>query len=149
MHCFNNYKLNVGPKSDGTFSEHDIKSLIRIGKWYKKVREAFDDTVPATSIITQATNFMKDEVLLTRKGNNLYVHLYKDIQTTAVILKPLDILPKKAVLLNNGQELETRVDLLPSHHRERPYLRIRNIPTNEITDEVLIIKLEFDESINE
>jgi alpha-L-fucosidase len=92
---------------------------------------------------------MKDEVMLTRKGNNIYVHLYKDIQTTAVILKPLDILPKKAILLNNGQELEARVDLLPSHHRERPYLRIRNIPTNEITDEVLILKLEFDESVNE
>ena len=144
-----NYQLNVGPKPDGTFSEKDVQALRRIGKWYNKVKEAFEDTIPATTIITQATDNMKDEVLLTRKGNNIYVHLYKDLQTTAVILKPLDILPKKATLLNNGQELEVRVDLIPSHHRERPYLRIRNIPTNEITDEVLIIKLEFDESVND
>ena len=52
-------------------------------------------------------------------------------------------------LLNNGQELEARVDLLPSHHRERPYLRIRNLPTNEITGEVLVIKLEFGDSVND
>ncbi len=144
-----NYQLNVGPKADGTFSSKDLQALKTIGNWYQRVKEAFNGTVPATSIITQATENMKDEVLLTRKGNNLYVHLYKDIQTTAVILKPLDILPKRATLLNNGQELEARVDLLPSHHRERPYLRIRNLPTNEITGEVLVIKLEFDDSVND
>ena len=145
-----NYQLNVGPRADGTFDPKDIRALQKVGKWYKKTREAFEGTVPATTIITQTKHEMKDEILLTRRGNTIYVHLYKDIQSTAVILKPLDKLPKKATLLNNGQELEARVDYLPSLYRDHhPFLRIRDLPTNEITDEVLIIKLEFDESIND
>lgn len=143
-----NYLLNVGPRADGTFDERDIRSIRTLGDWYAKVKESFENTVPATTIITQATENMRDEVLLTRRGNTIYVHLYKDIQCSAVILKPLNILPVKAVLLNDGRELEVRVDLLPSHHRERPYLRVRNIPVNEYNHEVMVIRLDFDESVN-
>ncbi len=143
-----NYLLNVGPRADGTFDERDIRSIRTLGDWYAKVKESFEDAVPATTIITQAIDNMRDEVLLTRRGNTIYVHLYKDIRCSAVILKPLNILPVKAVLLNDGRELEVRVDLLPSHHRERPYLRVRNIPVNEYNHEVMVIRLDFDESVN-
>lgn len=40
------------------------------------------------------------------------------------------------------------MDLLPSHHRERPYLRIRGVPVNEYNHEVMVIRLDFDESVN-
>ncbi len=119
-----------------------------LGNWYARVRESYEDAYPATTIITQATDNMRDDVLLTRRGNTIYVHLYKDMQCSAVILKPLNILPTRAVLLNDGRELETRVDLLPSHHRERPYLRISGVPVNEYNHEVMVIRLDFDESIN-
>ncbi len=143
-----NYLLNVGPRADGTFDERDIRSIRMLGAWYARVRESYEDAYPATTIITQATENMRDEVLLTRRGNTIYVHLYKDIQCSAVILKPLNILPTRAVLLNDGRELETRVDLLPSHHRERPYLRLRGVPVNEYNHEVMVIRLDFDESVN-
>ncbi|NMB97803.1 MAG: glycoside hydrolase [Clostridiaceae bacterium] len=138
-----NYLLNVGPKADGTIAPENIRMLRKIGKWYKTVFEAFDGTYPASCLTTN------DDVLLTKKDNTVYVHLWKEPEVNRVILEPLDILPKKAILLNNGQELECRVDITPWHWREIPYLRIRNIPVDEMTDTVLVVKLEFDESINE
>jgi len=138
-----NYLLNVGPRADGTISPENIKMLRKIGNWYKTVFEAFDDTYPASYLTTN------DDVLLTKRDNTVYVHLWKEPEVNRVILKPLDILPKRAILLNNGQELECRVDVTPWLWKEKPYLRIRNIPVDEMTDTVLVIKLEFDESINE
>ncbi len=140
-----NYQLNIGPKPDGTISEKDIKGLKKIGNWYNTVKESFTDTRPASYLVDPEA---KDDVLITKDKNIIYVHLYKAPQTEAVILKPLDIMPDKVTLLNNGQELEAKVDITPWHWQEKPYLRIRNIPVNEFTDTVLVIKLEFDESIN-
>ena len=152
-----NYQLNVGPKPDGTIAEEDVRALEAIGKWYSTVKEAFVGTVPASWLVEKdeivmgdgQKTILRDEFLVTRKGNTLYIHLYRDPQSTAIVLKPLDIMPKKAILLNNQQELEARVDVTPWHWREKPYLRIRNLPVNELSDTVMIVKLEFDESINE
>lgn len=146
-----NYMLNVGPKADGTLDERDIRTLKRIGDWYNRVKEAFEDAIPATSMITDnIVTPMRDPMLLTRRGNTIYVHLYKDAEADGIVVKPFDKLPLKATLLNNGQELEACVNMPPTLHREgREYLRIRNLPVNEITDEVLIIKLEFDDVLCE
>lgn len=142
-----NYKLNVGPMADGTWSETDRRMLKRIGSWYRRVRESYGDAQPATTMIIQSEYYQnpRDDVLLTRRGNNVYVHAYKDLQASAIVLRPLIQLPKRAVLLNNGQELQVGIDMLPSFWREKPYLRIRGLPVDSITDEVLIVKLEFGE----
>jgi alpha-L-fucosidase len=145
-----NYMLNVGPKADGTLDEYQVDMLRQIGDWYNRVREAFGDAIPATSMITDVTNTMRDNVLLTRRGNTIYVHLYEDTVTNGVVLKPFDVLPLKATLLNNGQPVETVVNMPPSLHRDgRKYLRLRNLPTDKILDEPLIIKLEFDPALCE
>jgi alpha-L-fucosidase len=146
-----NYMLNAGPKADGSFDDRDINSLNRIGKWYNKVKEAFaPDTYPATTMITD--NFsgivMKDNVLLTRTKNIVYVHVYEDPATNSVSLKPFTAYPKKATLLNTGEPVETLVNKTPGYHQEdRAFLRLRNLPINIINDEPLVIKLEFDSSI--
>ncbi len=142
-----NYKLNVGPKPDGTWPDQDLKMLRRIGDWYGRCREAFGDAQPATTMVIQSDLYRnpRDEVLLTRRGNDVYVHLYRDPQASAVVLRPLIQQPKRATLLNDGRELEAGVDLVPFYWREKPYLRIRGLPVDEITDEVMIIKLEFAE----
>ena len=84
-------------------------------------------------------------MLLTRRGNTLYVHLPRHPRGNRVQLKPNDVLPRRAVLLNTGQELEARVDLLPSNHVEKKaHLRVRGIPANALTNTVMVLKLEFD-----
>lgn len=136
-----NYLLNVGPDANGVIPEESQRIIRSIGNWYTKVREAFDDTVPASDMTTDGN------VLLTRKGNVLYAHILIPAVSTSIVLAPIDILPNKAVLLNTGEELETRVDITPYLYKEKPYLRIRGIPADSLTGEVAVIKLEFDETI--
>ena len=140
-----NYKLNVGPMPDGRWSEKDRAILKKLGSWYGRCKEAFGDAQPATTMLVQSPNYAnpRDDVLLTRRGNDIYVHACNDLQTSAIILRPLIQQPVRATLLNNGQELETGVDLVPFFWREKPYLRIRGLPVDTLSDEVLVVKLEF------
>ncbi len=37
------------------------------------------------------------------------------------------------------------MDLVPTNHIEhKPYLRLRNLPVNDLANTVLVVKLEFD-----
>jgi len=133
------YVLNVGPRADGTIPARDAQLLRRIGKWYRVVREAFDGAEPASGMTDNR------DVLLTRKGNDLYVHLFRDPTTEQILLKPIDTVPRKATLLNTGKPVEARVDLVPTRWEEKKAcLRLRRLPVNRLANTVLVIKLEFD-----
>lgn len=152
-----NYLLNVGPKADGTIAGEYTDALKVIGNWYKSVKEAFDDTYAVPDMfwedsydgISGGEKHVRDRFLTTKKGNTIYIHLYNDIQSSGLILRPFDILPDSAILLNNGQKIDFTVDITPWHFREKPYLRLRNIPVNDFSGEVMIIKLEFSDALNE
>lgn len=138
-----NYLLNVGPTADGDISEESRRLVRTVGTWYRSVREAFDGPEPASDMTDNP------DVLLTRRANTLYVHLYREPRTTRVLLRPIDILPRRATLLNTGQQVEARVEYIPSQFLERgnraPFLRLRDIPVDEHQDEVLVIRVEFDQ----
>ena len=134
-----NYLLNVGPAPDGTIPKPASAILKRIGKWYHAVKESLAGVVPCSQLTTNR------DVLLTRKGNTLYVHLQKDPLTEAVKLKPLARVPKRATLLNTGQSVECSLAMVPSGHKEqRGWLRLRKLPVNQLANTVLVVKLEFD-----
>jgi alpha-L-fucosidase len=144
-----NYQLNVGPKPDGTIGEHDVKLLARIGDWYRRVGEAFGDA-EACSYLTLGAGadlVRYDRALLTRRGRKIYVHTPFELQTSGIMLHPIKTRPSRAILLNDGRELETVVDVTPWRWRERPALRILDLPADEITDEPLVVSLEFPESL--
>jgi alpha-L-fucosidase len=135
-----NYLLNVGPKGDGTIPPESVAILERISKWYQAVKESLEGTVPASHLTSNRN------VLLTRRGNDLYVHLISDPVGEAVKLKPLATLPRKATLLNDGRNIPCSVALVPSEHVEQGrYLRLCKLPVNEHANTVLVVKLEFDE----
>ncbi|MCE5218087.1 alpha-L-fucosidase [bacterium] len=135
-----NYLLNVGPTADGRIAEKPAAILKRLGKWYRSVRESFEEVEPASSLAANR------EVLLTRRGNTVYVHLYRDPVGEAVKLKPLAVTPRKATLLNTGEPVDFAVDLVPSDHVEhKPYLRLRGLPVNEWAKSVLVVRLEFED----
>lgn len=136
-----NYLLNVGPKPDGTIPDRAAAILRRIGQWHRAVRESLTG-VPASHLTSNRS------VLLTRRGQTLYVHLVKDPLADSVKLKPLAVLPRSAVVLNTGQPVECAVDVVPSEHVEQGrYLRIRGLPANEQSNTVLVVKLEFDPGV--
>ena len=135
-----NYLLNVGPTPAGTIAQEAAAILKRIGRWYHAVKESLEDVTPA-SCYTVNRN-----VLLTRRENALYVHLFKEPTSAAVKLKPIQVAPRRATLLNTGAAVDFAVDLLPSEHVEhKPCLRLRKLPVNEMADTVLVVKLEFDQ----
>lgn len=137
-----NYLLNVGPRADGTFPPEGERILRAIGAWYHSVKEAFDGTVPASELTSNR------DVLITRRGDTLYVHLYTVPASTAVVLNPLAVRPRRATLLNTGAEVEARVDMLPRFHEQRTEcLRLRNLPVNELAGTALVVKLEFDPGV--
>jgi len=137
-----NYLLNIGPKANGTIQNEFVNTLKKIGLWYKSVSESFYDAEPASEFTEN------QEVFLTRKNNNIYVHLNPDPISNSLKLNPINIMPKKALLLNDNRELECVVDSdTQLYFNAVDALRIRNIPVNEFNNEVMVIKLEFDNLI--
>lgn len=60
-------------------------------------------------------------------------------------LKPLELAPRRATLLNTGERVDFAVDLVPSEHVEhKPCLRLRKLPVNQHANTMLVVKLEFD-----
>jgi alpha-L-fucosidase len=134
-----NYLLNIGPTGEGVIPPESVAILQRIGQWYRQVRESLEGVEPASQLSSNRN------VLLTRRANTLYVHLHRDPTSEAVKLKPLNMAPRRATLLNTGQPVEFAVDLVPSEHVEqKPYLRLRKLPVNELANTVLVVKLEFE-----
>jgi alpha-L-fucosidase len=145
-----NYMLNVGPTALGNISDEYTEALNKIGAWYSNIREAFDGAEPSSYILGNDTGMNAetgtsryDSVLLTKKDRSIYVHVYQDLQSSGVMLHPLNNLPKRAVVLNNGQEIKSIVDVVPWRYQDRPALRLVNVPVNEITDEPIVIRLDF------
>ena len=106
--------------ADGTIPHEAAAILGRIGDWYHAVEESLEGVVPASHLTANRN------VLLTRRGNTLYVHLCDDPVGEAVQLKPIAVAPRRATLLNTGRPVQCVVDLPPSSFCEqKPYLRLR------------------------
>ena len=135
-----NYLLNVGPDGEGHIPPEAAALLKRIGSWYSRVSESLVDVTPVSHWTANR------DVLLTRRDHTLYVHLYRDPAGDAVKLKPINLAPRRATLLNTGEPVEFVVDVPPSEHAgQQPVLRLRHLPVNKMANTVLVVKLEFDE----
>jgi alpha-L-fucosidase len=88
--------------------------------------------------------------MLTRRDRTLYVHLAYDPPGDGVKLKPINVLPKRATLLNTGKPVAFVMNLTPADHKEhRAYLRLMHLPVNKLANTVLVVKLEFDRPLEE
>ena len=135
-----NYLLNVGPRADGTLPSEATRIVDVVGQWYQRVREAIENVEPASELTENR------DVLLTRRGHTLYVHLHTPPKGTAVVLAPLATQPRSATLLNTGEPVQTRLERLPERWQDPgPCLRLYNLPVNEHPDTALVVKLEFDQ----
>ncbi len=138
-----NYLLNAGADADGRFPRPSRDILDKIGRWMQVARESFDGCEPAGNL-TENRN-----VLLTKSGNSIYVHLNRRPETNGVPLHPLAVMPERATLLNDGRDVEFRVVHLPSTFKQQvKQLYLRNLPIEEFSDEVLIVKLEFESELS-
>lgn len=139
-----NYLLNVGPMADGTIPAESLEILKRTGKWYSAVKESLEDVNPASSLTSNRN------VMLSSRDNTLYVHINKELPGNVVKLKPVNVAPVRATLLNDGRNIEFVVRFSPSDHLEqKAYLNLINLPVNELCNTVPVIKLEFDRPLSE
>lgn len=139
-----NYLLNVGPTGEGLIPSESAAILKRIGKWKKLVDESFDNTQ------TDSVLLAIPGVYVTKNMQTMYVHLNKATVGNGVKLKPINVLPVRATLLNTGKKIDCEVNLCPSDHiSQQPYLRLRNLPVNDLSNMVLVAKLEFDRPLEE
>lgn len=137
-----NYLLNVGSTGEGIIPAEPAAILRRIGKWKKQVDEAFHDVEFDAEFLTST------DLLVTKRERTIYIHLNKLPLGSGVKLKPINVMPTKAILLNTGQPIDCVVTLSPSDHAtQQPYLRIRNLPVNDALNTVLVAKLEFEKPL--
>jgi alpha-L-fucosidase len=138
-----NYLLNIGPKADGTIPPEAKKMLEGIGDWYHRVKESFEGTEPASELM------QRDDFLLTRNNNILYVHLHNDLTSTGITFNPVSVLPVHAEILNTGETLNMSLDIMPElchvGGQSQEYLHISNIDVNQKIGEVVILKLVFND----
>jgi len=133
-----NYLLNVGPTAEGLIPEESFMILKRLGKWYHSVEESYKNVDQAVQLVSNR------DVMVTYRGKSVYIHFNKGLTGNGFKLKPLSVLPEKAILLNNNKSVDCVVDLSPSDHIEqKKYLRLRNLPANEMANSVMVVKLEF------
>lgn len=135
-----NYLLNVGPDARGRIPAPQRRILRTVGSWYGRVREAFDGTTLASDLSSNR------QVLLTRRGDTVYVHLNECPKTTAVVLRPLNVLPRSATLLNTGAPVACDLNRLPALHAEpvTTALRLYGLPVQRLAGQVPVVRLEFD-----
>jgi alpha-L-fucosidase len=132
-----NFLLNVGPAADGTIPGSYADVLRRVGSWYAGVREAFDDAEAVSALTSNSA------VLLTRRGDTLYVHCPNGLDSSSLELRPLARKPRRATLVNSGVAIDSVVDKTPYGFRDPECLRLRGIQVNELAGKVAIFKLEF------
>jgi alpha-L-fucosidase len=136
-----NYLLNVGPTGEGLIPKESSSILERISKWYLPVKESFVNVTAVPKLVQSR------DVLITARDRTVYVHFNKVPAGIGFKMKPVNVMPVKATLLNNNSPVECVVDMSPSDHLEqKPYLRLRNLPANEYANQVLVVKLEFKDS---
>lgn len=137
-----NYLLNVGPTSEGLIATEASAILKRIGKWYHSGIESFEKVLPVTSLLKE------NLVSITRRDQTFYIHFNKETMADGFSLQPINVLPKKATLLNDGREVECVLTAIAGDYPdEKKYLRLQNLPVNELSNTVLIVKLEFGEKL--
>jgi alpha-L-fucosidase len=133
-----NYLLNVGPTAEGLIPDESYLILERLGEWYLSVEESYSNVEPAPQLI------ISKDVFVTTRDKIVYVHFNKGLTGNGFKLKPIDVMPVKATLLNNGKRVECVVDMSPSDHLDqKKYLRLRNLPSNEMANSIQVVKLEF------
>ncbi len=133
------YLLNVGPDANGRIPEVASAILSEIGDWYGRTYEAFSDTQPCSELTTNP------DVLMTRRGNMIYVHLRNPVKSNAVVLPPLSEMPSEAVLLNTGDALDCSIDVLPGYWKDNLHmLRIKGLRQELLNGgETLVVRLRF------
>jgi alpha-L-fucosidase len=133
-----NYLLNVGPDASGQIPHRAVSRLDAIGDWYQRVRDSYQ---------AELADGLADDprLLLTRRDNTLFVHLTERPITASAKLWPFAQTPRRATLLNDGRPVEFEVSTQPRQYNGQQ-LKLHNLPIEEFCDEVIVVRLDLQDS---
>jgi alpha-L-fucosidase len=135
-----NYLLNAGPDAGGGFGPSARRLLTGIGDWLRRAgRESLwqVDPVPV---------FDNSDLLLTGRGDSLYVHFPRGVTATGLSLYGITQAPRRATLLTTNHRLHAAIESIPAMFRRRhkTALHLSGIPVDTLAREAIVVKLEFD-----
>jgi alpha-L-fucosidase len=135
-----NYLLNVGPKSDGTIPKESREIMAKVGRWYKDVRDSYRNVQTIQNMVK------RNNAVVTRREDTLFIHFPKGLDANGVDLAPIGILPETAVVMNTGTILKTRLELMPKNalKSKKETLHVWGIPADELANEGVVLRLEFE-----
>lgn len=120
-----NFLLNVGPTAEGVIPQESVVRLLEIGKWLKRNGEAIYGA--------EAGPIRTDCLRSTKKGNHIYLHLYKWMTSLKVNLKEE---VKSAYLLSHPDMPELKFQ------QDTRELRIE-LPANPPEQSVSVVALKI------
>ena len=132
-----NYLLNVGPRPDGAIPPEAAALLTQVGAWHERVRESIAGTEPAPGMVANP------EILTTRRGDTLYLHLPNGLSATGLCLPPLRARPQRAILLNTGAPVRAEVEQPPSMFRKGACLHLSGLPADGLRGQAAVFRLDF------
>ncbi len=134
-----NYLLNVGPKADGTIPGPALDVLRAAGDWYRTVRESY------RGCVTDERLSGDNGVLVTRRGDTVYLHYPDGVSATGVSVFPAGRLPRRARVLGSDAALSSELAVLPRDWQTgRQSLHVFGIPAECRTGMPLVIRLDFE-----
>ena len=135
-----NFLLNVGPKADGSLPGEVCGIVAKVGAWYRRVRESYHNATTEPWLVDG------EKVFVTRRGRTVYIHCAGGLDKTGLDLAPLDILPSKATVLNDGSIVECELVVMPNRWKEgRKTLHVKGIDAGRYADESVVVRLDFPE----
>ena len=133
-----NFLLNIGPRQDGTIPEEALELLAKTGAWYRKTKESYRGTSTEPQLV------QGEDAIVTRRGSTVYVHCINGLGKTGLDLAPIDKLPLRATVLNDGSPAACELVVMPGRWKEaRRTLHVKNIASAKHADESLVVRLDF------
>lgn len=138
------YLLNVGPKEDGTIPKEAAEVVLKVGDWYNRMEGCLENVVEDTFNY----EIVKHKYVVNKKGNKSYFHFYDGITSSAIAFRIYPCMPKRVRLMNNDIELPFENVILPEYFdgstgRGIPHLHIYDIPVNDLSNEPIVIEIEW------
>jgi len=142
------YLLNIGPMADGTLHPEHAARIARIGHWYNRMEGCLECHEP-DAFDYQPHN--SGEYIAVKKNGRTYLHFFDGIPANAVSLGAWPCLPRSVRLMNTGDFLPFREQVLSGAINfstgiaEKKFLHIRNIPVDDLADEPIVLEIDWGE----
>lgn len=138
------YLLNVGPSGEGEITADYADRLRKVGDWYNRMEGCLEGAEPDAFDYASAHN----PYIAAKKNGKTYLHFYDGVISSAVELKRYPCIPKRVRLMNTGKVLPFKEEILPEFFsgetgKGELYLHIREIPTDELASEPVVIEIEW------